>query len=63
MGRSARTISLGETRSLEARIQANNVFNTVQYSGVFTTINQPNFGNVSGAAGMRSFIYTARFRF
>lgn len=59
----SRTISLGETRSVEARIQANNVFNTVQYSGVYTTVNLPTFGQISGAAGMRSFVYTARFRF
>jgi hypothetical protein len=59
----SRTISLGETRSIEARFQANNVFNTVQYSGVYTTVNLPTFGQVSGAAAMRSFVYTARFRF
>jgi uncharacterized membrane protein YgcG len=63
-GSLSRTVSLGETRSFEARITANNVFNTVQYSGVYTQINQPQtFGEVSGAAGMRSFTYVARFRF
>ncbi|GAC1418278.1 MAG: hypothetical protein NVSMB62_09880 [Acidobacteriaceae bacterium] len=59
----SRTIPLGETRSIEARIQANNVFNTVQYSGINTVINAPNFSQVSSVAGMRAFTYTARFRF
>ena len=63
-GSLSRTVSLGETRSLEARITANNVFNTVQYSGVFTQINQPQtFGEVSSPAKMRMFTYVARFRF
>ncbi|MDP9038253.1 MAG: carboxypeptidase regulatory-like domain-containing protein, partial [Acidobacteriota bacterium] len=59
----SRNFSFGETRSLEARIQANNVFNTVQYSGVYTVINSANFGQVSSAAAMRALVYTARFRF
>jgi hypothetical protein len=62
-GSLSRTISFGETRSLEARISANNVFNTVQYSGVYTSVTSNTFGEVSGAAGMRSFTYTARYRF
>jgi hypothetical protein len=62
-GSLSRTISFGETRSLEARISANNVFNTVQYSGVNTSVTSNTFGEVSGAAGMRSFTYTARYRF
>jgi len=59
----SRTVQLGETRSFEGRVNVSNVFNTVQYSGVYTTINQPTFGQVSGAAGMRSFSFVARFRF
>jgi trimeric autotransporter adhesin len=62
-GALSRTVSFGETRSLEARISANNIFNTVQYSGVSTQINSNTFGQVTKAAGMRSFTYTARFRF
>lgn len=62
-GSLSRTISLGETRSIEARINANNALNTVQYSGVSTQINSPTFGQVTSAAGMRSFTYSARFRF
>jgi hypothetical protein len=59
----SRTFSLGETRSLEARMQANNVFNTVQYSNVGNVINASTYGQVTGVTGMRSFVYTARFRF
>jgi trimeric autotransporter adhesin len=62
-GSLSRTVSFGETRSFEARITANNALNTVQYSGVSTQINSQNYGQVTSAAGMRSFTYTARFRF
>jgi hypothetical protein len=63
-GSLSRTIPLGETRSIEARITASNALNTVQYSGVYTQVNQPQtFGQISGVAGMRSFVYVARYRF
>jgi len=59
----SRTVSLGETRSIELRLNANNVFNTVQYSRVDTTLNSQTYGQVTGVAGMRSLTYSARFRF
>jgi hypothetical protein len=62
-GSLSRTVSLGETRNFEARITANNIFNTVQYSGVGTSITSGQFGQITSAAGMRSLTYTARFRF
>jgi len=63
-GSLSRTVNLGGTRSFEARITANNAFNTVQYAGVNTTINSSTpFGEVTSAAAMRSFNYSARFRF
>ena len=62
-GSLSRTFALGETRNLEMRITASNALNTVQYSGVYTSVNSPTFGQVSGAAGMRSFTYQARYRF
>jgi len=62
-GSLSRTIPMGDTRSFEARISANNALNTVQYAGVSTTINSQTYGQVTSAAGMRSFTYTARFRF
>jgi hypothetical protein len=78
-GSLSRTVSLGETRSIEFRLNANNALNTVQYAGVNTQIPQPcsatatqtcstfatqnTFGQVTSAAAMRSISYIARFRF
>ena len=62
-GSLSRTISFGETRSLEMRLSANNALNTVQYSGVSTQLNSSTYGQVTSAAGMRSFSYNARYRF
>jgi hypothetical protein len=44
-------------------VTASNVFNTVQYSGINTTENSANFGEVTSAAGMRSLLMQARYRF
>lgn len=59
----SRTVPLGDTRSLEARMSATNVFNTVQYSGINTTVNSATYGQVTGAAAMRKIVFTARYRF
>jgi hypothetical protein len=59
----SKTMQLGDTRSMEMRATINNVFNTVQYSGVGTTVNSQNFGQVTSVGAMRSFQFMARFRF
>jgi hypothetical protein len=59
----AKTMQLGGTRSSEFRATANNVFNTVQYAGVDTNAASPSFGQVTSVAAMRSFQFTARYRF
>lgn len=59
----SKTMSLGDTRSMEIRATLNNVFNTVQYSGVDTNVASPTFGQVTSAGSMRSFQFNARFRF
>lgn len=59
----SRTIQLGDTRSFEARVTAANALNIVQYSGIDTTRNSPTFGQVKGAAGMRTLTVFARYRF
>jgi hypothetical protein len=59
----SRTISLGETRSFEARLTAANALNTVQYSGIDTTVNSPTYGLVTNAASMRQITLLARYRF
>jgi hypothetical protein len=59
----SRTVAMGETRSFEARVTATNVFNTVQYSGIDTTLNSQTFGQVTSAAAMRQLTVLARYRF
>ncbi len=59
----SKTMQLGDTRSLEFRATASNVFNTVQYSGVDTNVDSPTFGQVVSAGAMRAFQFTSRFRF
>jgi hypothetical protein len=59
----SKTMQLGDTRSMEARATINNVFNTVQYSGIGTTVNSQNFGQVTSVGAMRSFVFRASFRF
>jgi len=59
----SKTIGMGETRTMEIRTQITNVFNTVQYLGVGTTVNSPTFGEVTSVGGMRTFTFLARFRF
>jgi hypothetical protein len=59
----SRTFPMGETRSLEARVTANNVFNTVQYSGVNVDASSQNFGQITSAAAMRTLLVQARYRF
>ena len=59
----ARTTSFGGTKSLEVRGTAQNVFNTVQYSGINTTLNSATFGRVTSTAGARQLTVQARYRF
>jgi len=59
----SKTMQLGDTRSMEMRATASNVFNTVQYSGVDTNVVSPTFGQVISTGAMRAFQFTARFRF
>lgn len=59
----SKTIRFAETRSFEMRATANNVFNTVQYAGVNSTLGTASYGQVTSAAAMRSFSFTARMRY
>jgi hypothetical protein len=58
-----KAIQIHESRSLDLRIQANNVFNIVQFTGLNTTVNSLAFGEVTSAATMRRITLVARFRF
>jgi len=59
----SKTVGLRDIQSMEFRATANNVFNTVQYAGVGTSLDTPTFGQVTSAGAMRSFQFTARLRF
>ncbi|MGC9198022.1 MAG: TonB-dependent receptor [Acidobacteriaceae bacterium] len=59
----SRMMQFAGTRSLEVRVTANNVFNTVQYSAIDTTENSANFGEVTSSATMRNLLVQARYRF
>jgi hypothetical protein len=58
-----KTITIKEYRSLDLRITANNVFNTVYFTSLGTAVNSSTFGEVTGAGAMRRVTVQARFRF
>ena len=58
-----RVIPLNESRVLEFRAQATNVFNIPNYSSIDTSVTSPTFGRVTGVGSMRRITMTARFRF
>jgi hypothetical protein len=58
-----RTIPIKESRSLDLRFSANNIFNHVNYSGINTAVNSLTFGEVTSVGGMRRVTVQARFRF
>jgi hypothetical protein len=58
-----RTIPIKETRSLDLRFTASNVFNHVNYAGINTVVNSISFGEVTSVGGMRRVTMQARFRF
>jgi hypothetical protein len=45
------------------RATADNVFNTVQYSGVDSTLGDASYDQVTSAAAMRQFTFVGRYRF
>jgi hypothetical protein len=59
----ARSFNLAERRRLEFRVEANNVFNHVNYTDLYTVVNAVNYGLPSAAAPMRTLQAVVRFRF
>jgi len=59
----SKTIQIRETRALELRLQATNVFNNVVFSAINTTVNSLAFGEVTSVGSMRKLTLVARFRF
>jgi trimeric autotransporter adhesin len=58
-----KTIVIRESRSLDLRLTANNVFNTPYFSNINTVVNSLTFGQVTGVSNMRRVTMVARFRF
>ena len=59
----SRTQRFAEMKTFEVRATVDNVFNTVQYSGVDTTLGSATYGEVISTAAMRQFTFLARYRF
>ena len=58
-----KTITIKESRALDLRISASDVFNTVHFTSLNTVVNSFTFGEVTGTGGMRRVTVQARFRF
>jgi trimeric autotransporter adhesin len=59
----SKTFVIRESRALELRMQATNIFNTAYFSNINTTVNSLTFGQVTGVGNMRRITMMARFRF
>lgn len=58
-----KVVPFKESRTLELRAQATNVFNIPNYSSIDTMVTSPTFGRVTAVGSMRQITMTARFRF
>ena len=58
-----KVIPLKESRVLEFRGQATNIFNMPNYTSIDTSVTSPTFGRVTAVGAMRQITMTARFRF
>jgi hypothetical protein len=58
-----KVVQIGESRTLELRAQATNVFNIPNYSSIDTSLTSATFGRVTAVGAMRQLTMTARFRF
>ncbi len=58
-----KTIAIRESRSLELRLAATNIFNTPYFSSLNTAVNSIAFGQVTGVSNMRRVTMIVRFRF
>ena len=59
----AKNVDFGGGRGVNIRVQANNVFNNPQFSGIDTVVNSPTYGRVISVRPMRSVQIITRFRF
>jgi hypothetical protein len=58
-----RSIPIKESRNLDLRFTANNVFNHVNFAAINTAVNSLTFGEVTSVGNMRRITVQARFRF
>jgi trimeric autotransporter adhesin len=58
-----RSIPIKESRNLDLRFTANNVFNHVNFANISTAVNSQAFGEVTSVGNMRRVTVQARFRF
>ncbi len=56
-------VPIKESKRLEFRAQATNIFNMPQYVTIDSVVNSPTFGRVTAVGAMRQFTMTSRFRF
>ncbi|HVH86076.1 MAG TPA: TonB-dependent receptor, partial [Terriglobales bacterium] len=59
----SKTLLAKDTRALELRIAANNVFNHPQFTSIGTVLDSRNYGEVISAGSMRTVTLSARYRF
>lgn len=59
----SRDVRLGGTRVLSLQLNANNLFNFVNYGNVDTVVNSPTFGQITSVRAMRSMTFNLRFRY
>jgi len=59
----SRDMRIGRNRALSVRVNANNLFNTIQWTAIDTNINSNTFGQVTRFAGMRTITLNATIRF
>jgi hypothetical protein len=59
----ARDLTLPASRTITIQINANNVFNLINYRSVDTVVNSPAFGQITSVGPMRSVQLTVRVRY
>jgi hypothetical protein len=59
----SRDMRIGSNRAVSIQINANNLFNTIQWTAIDTNLNSNTFGQVTRFAGMRTITANLRFRF
>jgi hypothetical protein len=62
-GSVSKSVRFGDRKTFEMRATAENVLNTVQYSGVDSTLGSGTYGEVISTAAMRQFTFMGRYRF